>query len=390
MEGVSLPDYYGGSIVNLMSSIAQSFGAKTGYKPLKILPPNKIRDARNVVLLIIDGLGYDYLRKKGKGSVMQEHLIGEMTSVFPPTTAAAVTTFLTGVAPQQHALTGWFMHLKEVGVVSAILPFRPRFGGFPLTAYGIPINTIFGQKSFFSKINAQKFFINPKEIAYSDFSKTISGNAKILPYTNLGSFFRQVRRAINSSKRKKFINAYWPGLDGLSHTYGVEHKKCEKHFKEIDKKLRRFIKTIKGTNTLLIVTADHGLTNTPIGRLLRLEDHPKMQECLTLPLCGEARTAYCYVHPEKKQQFENYVNKNLSKYCYLFRSQDLISKNYFGLFKPNPKLFDRIGDYALLFKKDYALIDSINAHEKNKKPNIGHHGGISREEMIVPLIIIRR
>ena len=44
------------------------------------------------------------------------------TAANPPTTSAAITTFATGLAPQQHAVTGWFMHLKELGAVSTILP----------------------------------------------------------------------------------------------------------------------------------------------------------------------------------------------------------------------------------------------------------------------------
>ena len=57
-----LPDYDGGSIVNLMSSIASSFGAKTIYPPLRILPLEKFKNKRNVILLIIDGMGYEYFR----------------------------------------------------------------------------------------------------------------------------------------------------------------------------------------------------------------------------------------------------------------------------------------------------------------------------------------
>ena len=54
---MALPNYKDGSIVNLMSSIAGSFGLKTKYKPLKDLANIK---SKNIVLIIIDGLGYNY------------------------------------------------------------------------------------------------------------------------------------------------------------------------------------------------------------------------------------------------------------------------------------------------------------------------------------------
>jgi predicted AlkP superfamily pyrophosphatase or phosphodiesterase len=108
-----LPDYNGGSIVNLMSSIAKACGGKTNYVQLKSLSSEEIKN-KNIILLVIDGLGYEYL-KKSNANFLKENLKDKMTSVFLPTTACATTTFQTGVAPQQHALTGWFMFLKKRG-----------------------------------------------------------------------------------------------------------------------------------------------------------------------------------------------------------------------------------------------------------------------------------
>jgi predicted AlkP superfamily pyrophosphatase or phosphodiesterase len=384
MNEITLPDYNGGSIVNLMSSIATSFKTKTIYPHLKILPPEKITQ-KNIVLIIIDGMGYEYLKKR-EDSILKKNIMGPMTSVFLPTTAAAISTFMSGVAPQQHAYTGWFMLLKEIGVVSAILPFSPRYGGKAFSTEGIKISEVLDQKAFSSQIKANNFSINHEDIAYSDFTKAMSKNSKILDYKTLDGFILQIKKAVKSSNRKKYIYSYWPEFDSLNHKHGVGHKKSEKHFKEIEQKIEKLVKSLKGTDTLLIITADHGFINTPLEKNIKLEDHPKMKECMTLPLCGEGRVAYCYVHPDKARQFEKYVKKNLSKYCYIFKSQELIDKHYFGLFEPNPKLHDRVGDYILIFKENYIIKDTIK--KRKKKEHIGHHGGVSREEMIVPLIII--
>ncbi len=83
------------------------------------------------------------------------------------------------------------------------------------------------------------------------------------------------------------------------------------------------------------------------------------------------------------------MKKKLKKYCCLFKSHDLIDRNYFGLFEPNPNLFDRVGDYILIMKKNYILKDSIEKGKKKGRPHIGHHGGISKNEMLVPLIFIK-
>ena len=100
-----LPDYQQGSIVNLMSAIIAALGGHSGlYPPLPEVQKANLGDERNVVLFVIDGLGYEYLTKKAQDSVLAQHLCSRITSVFPTTTATAITTFFTGCAPQQHAL----------------------------------------------------------------------------------------------------------------------------------------------------------------------------------------------------------------------------------------------------------------------------------------------
>ena len=127
----SLPDYEGGSIVNLMESLSIGLnGRRTGYSPLRSLPLERIKAAKRIALVVIDGLGMNLLRQFDSDDrekpQLSTNLVGEMTSVFPPTTASAVTTFMSGLAPQQHGLTGWFMHLREIGTVTAVRPFNAR------------------------------------------------------------------------------------------------------------------------------------------------------------------------------------------------------------------------------------------------------------------------
>src|SRR5678816_121490 len=93
-----LPDYAGGSLVNLMQSIRSGFGlADDGVPALRLLAPGEIAAAKNVLLILIDGLGHGYYGRHG--SLLTRHLRGSMTSVFPSATASAVTTIHTGRAP---------------------------------------------------------------------------------------------------------------------------------------------------------------------------------------------------------------------------------------------------------------------------------------------------
>jgi len=279
------------------------------------------------------------------------------------------------------------MNLKEIGIVSKILPFTSRAGDLDLKKIGIKPKDIFNQKCFSDKIKAESFIISHKEIINSDYTKYTSGKSKKFSYDNLKFFFRQIKKSIKLNNNKKFIHAYWPKFDSLSHKHGVYSQKVEKHFKELDRKFKIFLKSIEGTNTAIIITSDHGFIDTTKEKIITLEKHPKLKECLTLPLCGEPRAAFCYVHPSRTKQFEKYVKTKLKNICRLYKSEYLLKKNYFGLFKPDKKLSDRIGDYTLILKDNYVLKDKIFGE---KRPvHIGNHGGVSKEEMDVPLIIIK-
>ncbi len=379
---MELPDYKN-SIVNLMSSISQALGDESRYSELSILRSDALSGKKNIILMVLDGLGYEYFKRNS--SLLKGNLRGRMTSVFPPTTAAAITTFLTGVAPQQHAFTGWYVHLKEVGAVATILPFMARIGGGPFTTHGVKVREILTVGSLSERIKASCYVVQPNKILHSSFSAACTKHSQRSGYANFGGFLRQVKRIIRSHPRRKYIYAYWPEFDTICHKYGVASNKARKHFQEMEKGIAALAFSLRKTNTILIVTADHGLIDTPREKVLRLEDHPRLKDCLTLPFCGDARTIYCYVHPAKVKPFESYVKKKLSKFCWLYKSQELIDHDFYGLFPPNPKLIERIGDYVLIMKENYVFKDSLSGQKK--RYHVGNHGGVSKEEMYVPLLV---
>ncbi len=381
------PNYKNGSIVNLMSSIKKALGGKYKYESLESFNISDI-SKKNIVLIIIDGLGYDYLTKYGKDSFLYKNLKNKMTSVFPAATASALTTFSTGVAPQQHALTGWFMYLKEIGAVSVILPFTSRAGDLKLWKGKIKYKDIYNEKSFFEDLKTTSISIKHKDYINSEYSRLVDKGAKKLSFSNLNGFFRQINNALHINKNRKYIFAYWAKLDSLCHEKGTDSQEAKKHFNELDKKIKLLAKSLKNKNTTIIISADHGLIDTKEkDKIIELKNHPKFAETLTMPLSGEPRVAYCYVRPQKIEQFKNYVKTEFKKCCEMYKSDDLVKNNYFGLFEPNEKLKERIGDYVLIMKENYIMKDLVLGEKKNIY--IGNHGGVSHEEMFVPLIVIK-
>ncbi len=374
------PDY-NNSIVNLASSILKAFNTKSLYSSLREL--DDLKKSKNIILLLIDGLGYEYLDKYGQDSYLKKHCIKKITSVFPSTTASATTALETGVPAQQHGITGWFMFIKELGIVSKILPFIPRFGGISFPNNNIQRKDIFTEKRIVDKIKDLSFIIYPSKIVDGKINKK---SDSLFVYKTINDMFSKIKKAINSSDKRKYIYCYLDGFDALCHEYGCVSRETKEYFINLDKKINSFTRSLKGQDFTILITADHGLIDTNNSKVIYIQDHPKLYNMLTLPLCGEPRVAYCYVHPDKKNEFENYIKTKLNYCCELHKSSDFLNQNIFGLFTVNEKLKDRIGDYILIMKDNFIIKDFLLTEEKKYK--IGNHGGTSKEEMYVPLIKI--
>ncbi len=377
-----LPDYRGGGITNLISSISTALGGgEKGYPPLHGLDLDRLRRARSVVLLVVDGLGYEYLQQQGDGSNLKSHCLDAMTSVCPSTTASAIPTFLTGVPPMQHGFTGWFTYFSELGTVLTVLPFGTRLGQMPVDV--ISPSDLSGVAPLYDSLNVDSSLVMPDWIAGSTFNKAFSGDAKIVPYRGLKQFEDNIFKA---SSESGFTYAYWPEFDAMAHEFGVGSPEVQNHFWQLDDTLGNLIERLKGSDTLLLVTADHGFIDTTAERRIRLSDHPRLAETLMVPLCGEPRLVFCYVHPDRVQQFETYVKDHLSNEISLCPSSKLLEEGWFGLGEPHPHLRDRVGHYTLVMNENYVISGEL----PGERPlgHIGVHGGISSKEMLVPLICV--
>jgi len=388
MYNFILPDYKGKSIVNLMSSIANNFGKKHKYKELDYLSSSELEKFKNIVLIVIDGLGYNYLVRHND-SFLFNNLRSSITSTFLSTTACANTVFSVGYPAQQHAITAWNVNLKEVGAIVTVLPFHTRYKSECLTKYNFDINQIMDIEPFHKGFNAKCFTLIDKKFVDSSFTRYISQGTNIIPISSYKNAFVKLKKLIKrKSSNRRFIHTYLPEFDSLIHKNGVKSKVVEDLFFDLDKRVRKLVNAIKGTNTRVIVVSDHGLIDCPKKSIIWVEDIKGMKECLTIPLTGESRVRNCYVRPSKVKDFEKIVKNKLSKYCWCFKGEKLIKDNLYGLGKPNKRLFDRIGDYVLIMKKNYALKDKLSNHKKTDKPLLAKHGGVSSDEMFIPLILI--
>lgn len=380
------PDYEGGSIVNLMRALGDACGAQPPlpYAPLRDTIVSRGDTARHIVLLVVDGLGYHYLQRHGTGGHLHNHLRARLTSVFPSTTASAVTTYLTGLAPQQHALTGWHMYFSELDAIAAVLPLRPRGPGEFDAPPGTLPQRLFGHAPFVDRIARRSVFVSPQAIAGSTFNLYHSGRAEVRGYQTLAELFGQMTAAIRESAEPTYLYAYYPELDSLSHIHGVGSPQVAAQFAALDEAFGTFLAAIAGSDTVVLACADHGFIDSPPERQIDLAQHPDLAATLARPLCGERRVAYCYVRPEQASRFEDYVREVFGGRMDIFTGHELIEQGWYGPGTADPRLASRIGDYVLMMRENWTLLDWVEGEKRYRQ--LGVHAGVSADEMYVPLM----
>jgi len=107
------PDYHGGSIVNLMHSIIHARGGHSDVPTLNAVPVDTLAHAKNLILLVIDGLGAPWLAHHAPHGMLHRAQCATLTSVFPSTTASAIRT--PGTLIEYDSLANcWFQPLTHL------------------------------------------------------------------------------------------------------------------------------------------------------------------------------------------------------------------------------------------------------------------------------------
>ena len=369
------PDYSGGGLVNLMASIVQACGGRALHPPLENFAPGT---PRNVVLLIVDGLGDNYVMRRG-GEIASRRRRA-ITSVFPSTTASAITTTYTGATPLEHGLTGWFTYFGEAACVGASLPFRSRGDMRPLGMRGARPEQIYIRQSIFESLPVRSIVVTYHDIVDSVYNLRHCHGAARVPYEKLDELVDRIEETVKSDDQRKFVYAYWPVYDQVSHRFGSQGGEAAAEHAKIDAAFGELCRRLRGTETLLVATADHGFIDVPPEGSLELPE--SLLKDLRFPLCGERRIAYCHVHAPA--EFMKKAQDWLGERADVVPSRTLVEQGWFGGGTPHPRFAERVGDVALVMRGRHTVKDWVAGESRHL--HIGNHGGSSEDEMLIPLV----
>ena len=381
--GTVLPDYGTNGLYGLASSLRHWLhGRDAAWLPGEV----SAGERAVVILLIVDGLGDRFLDTVGQGSALHGARRQTLTSVCPSTTASAVTTLMTGVPPAVHGLNGWFIHDHRFGGVIAPLPLMQRCG--PALEAFRQLPRLCPTPPMFHHACRPVNLVSPADIAFSRFSRHHARGAHIEPYNGLEDFGAAIVAMADAlAGSGGLIHAYYPTFDALSHTYGCRSAEAGVCFARVDKLFVRLQRALAGRDVRILVTADHGFTDAAPSRCVDIAPESEVARMLAAPLFGERRLAFCKLRQGAEADFEAWAAVELAGKAVAVTGEAFLASGLLGPGVPHPRLRERIGSYALLMEPGWTIVDHVageTAHEM-----IGVHGGLSADEMLVPLILAR-
>lgn len=383
-----MPDFGAGGLYGLIRAIAAFLDGAPWVAPSGAPVPRTLQPAAPVVVFVlVDGLGDAFLLRHGQGSRLLAGRTGRITSVFPSTTASAMTTVLTGLAPAEHGLTGWFIRDDRFGGIIAPLPLTLRAGG-PVDG-DETVRGLFPYPTLFMGRARPSVMVSPHYIAGSAFSRRHCRGARIVAYKGLDGMVDAVADAATalSASGGGYIHAYYPDFDALSHETGCESDAVIEAFWHIDFAMERLACRLAPLQAHMLVSADHGFIDSPEAHLIDLDDHPDAVAMLDGPLSGERRAAFVDVRAGAEREFSAFFDAVLGDKAVLLRSADLLERGMLGPGPRHPRIGERMGSHTLLMQPGWTIRDRLAGEKVHQM--IGVHGGLSSQEMWVPLVCMQ-
>ena len=128
------------------------------------------------------------------------------------------------------------------------------------------------------------------------------------------------------------------------HVHGVHSTQAKHWIKELDRRCESIRKAMP-EDSLLIITADHGLLDT---RPVFVEHNPSLAGMLIRPPVLEPRAAAFYVKEEDRQFFPEAFHQAFGDDFFLINTEEAIQKQIFGQGESLPGLERYLGDFLAL------------------------------------------
>jgi hypothetical protein len=366
--------------------LARAVAAVCGVEALTLTPnalaiTEVIGQHDHVILVLVDGLGMNLVEREKPESFLRRHLRMELQSVFPSSTAPALTSIATGTWPSEHAVPGWYTHLPTAGITATILPFVERYAKKDARKLGVTPGDAFPVPAIAAGITRKQLRVMPKRIDGSVYSNYSSGGSASVGYRSLGAAVDAVCDFILTSNSPTYTYLYTSFVDTAEHERGLDSKSVRRAMKLVQSRLEVLAERLAG-GARIIITADHGQIEVAPERQLLITDDDPLLDMLVVPPTCEPRVPAFHVREGQHAAFEQAFRDRFGAHFALLTIAEVDQLRLFGRDALSFETRRRLGDYVGVALGPFALM------HRPEHPMIGFHGGAQRDEMRIPLIIV--
>ena len=368
MKNFIKPDF-NNNIINISATVAEFLGCPNDKPILPDLKKELDKGYKNIVFLILDGLGMHPIEKNlSADSFIRKNIKKVLTSVFPSTTTNAMTTYLSNKYPMEHGWFGWSVYFEEIGRAVNIFLDTDTYTGEDV-----------GQGYVRKTLPYEPFYKSAKSdyvtsVVVPEFWHGDEDNRYV--WNTLEEMLGTVEKLCKAEGRQ-CIFTYCPEPDSTMHRFGVSSDEAKKVINTLNLAVEGLYSRL--SDTLFIITADHGQVD--IEGYIPLYEDKELLAMLEWPHYLEPRATAFKVKKNCHKDFVELFNSKYSDDFELYKVEDLIKGNYFGghLVTENAR---RLGDYIAIGKTNKLFKMSEQSHDYK-----GHHTSLT-EEMEVPLIFL--
>ena len=363
-----IPDYQGANLVGLIPA----FRAPAGHRPEWV--PEPIQGAEQVVLFVIDGLGWLQLKERSHMAPALSNMIGgPITSVVPTTTATALTSITVSAPPAAHGIVGYKLVVQgEAGrEVMNVLRWRTPSGDVRQTVDPAAFQPIipFGGRPV--------PVVSKAEFNGTGFSTAHQRGAALAGWVQPSSLAVDVHRLV--AEGAPLVYAYYEGVDKVAHFHGFgDHYDAE--LIAVDRIVADLLDSLPA-GVALAVTSDHGQVD--VGPRARALD-PRLAGEIEMA-SGEARFRWLHARSDVAGSVESLAALAGDIYggeAWVATCDEIEAGGWFG--GPlTPVVRARLGDVAVV---PFEPVGYLAPSETAEPLLVCRHGSLTPEEMFVPLL----
>lgn len=373
-----LPDY-DNCCVNIMNSVARHFGLETSHKTLPILDYELTKDYKNVVVILLDGLGQNTLEERlPKNCFLRQNLKQILSAVYPSSTVPATVSFKTGLSPLEHGWWSHFLFFKGIGQTINVYTnneqnSRKKVNLADVAHRVMPYTNIL-DRAVEQDTTLHAYTLCPAEARdnFGVFQVTYNNFVEMSEYIS----------TLTSLEGRRLIYAYHNHPDDTMHHAGVRSDEVDKILIDLNYQLEHLCTSCP--DTLFIISSDHG--QTELHETRDLTNYPEILDCLIMLPNGCTRCANFYVKKGLERKFQKLIKRNFEDKFILFSREQVYKSNLLGTGTAHPELDNLLGDFILCATSDCNIVCSNLYGHIGIQP-LGIHGGLTLDEMRVPLIL---